>query len=104
MDDVPHIAWPIRVNGVAYATCQQDSTDELAANVATLVCFERGSRVEAPDFGITDPTFAVMPIDVTEIEQQIADYEPRARLDIELTDDGSGGQRVSIAVYAQEMV
>lgn len=100
MDDVPHLAWPIRVQGRAYTTVQQDTDDELAANVATLLCFERGTRIEAVDFGITDPTFQQVPVDTSEIERQAAVYEPRADLTITVTGDGPGSQRVQIAVVA----
>ena len=104
MDDKPHLAWPIRVDGPQLATVQEDTDDEAAANVAVLCCFERGSRAEQPDFGITDPTFQQMPVDPSEIERQAAVYEPRAQLRITLTDDGTGGQRVTVAVHIGEEV
>jgi hypothetical protein len=95
---VPHLAWPIRVAGTTYATCQQDTGEEAAAAVAVLCCFERGSRAEAPDFGITDPTFSQVPVDTDEIVRQAAVYEPRASLEVTVSEDGVGGQRVSVAV------
>jgi phage baseplate assembly protein W len=98
MDDVPHIAWPVQVMGRTFAIVQQDTSDEVAANVAVLCSFRRGSRIEAPDFGITDPTFQIAPVDTTEIERQIAVYEPRAELAITVTDDRAGAQHVTIAV------
>jgi hypothetical protein len=99
MDDVPHLDWPIRVTGNTYASCQQDTNQEAAAAVAVLCCFERGSRVEAPNFGITDPTFGQQPVDVSEIERQASIYEPRAELDIRLGPvDQAGEQAVTIAV------
>lgn len=99
MDDVPHINWPIRVEGLGYATVQQDTDPEAAAAVAVLCSFERGTRAERPDFGITDPTFDLIPIDTGELEQQASVYEPRAQLQIALSEDGTGGQRVTIAVH-----
>src|SRR5262247_2235600 len=104
VDDLPHLAWPIHVQGNTYATVQQDTNDEAAANVAVLCCFPRGWRTEQPDFGITDPTFQQMPVDPSEIERQAAIYEPRAQLRITLADDGTGGQRVTIAVHIAEEV
>src|SRR5262245_58835544 len=98
IDDVPHINWPIQVQGAAYATNQQDTDQEAAANIAVLCCFERGTRIENTDFGITDPTFQQIPVDTGDIERQAAIYEPRAQLTIQVADDGTGGQRVTVAV------
>lgn len=98
MDDLPHIAWPIRVDGASLATVQQDTDDEAAANVAVLCCFPRGFRAEQPDFGITDPTFQQMDVDPTEIERQAALYEPRAELTINVSTADAGGQRVAVQV------
>ena len=98
MDPRPHIDWPIRVQGAGYVTCQQDTDQEAAAAVAVLYSFERGTRAEQPEFGITDPTFELVPVDVTELERQAAVYEPRARLEITLTDDAVGAQHVRVAV------
>jgi len=105
MDDLPHLAWPITVTGNTYTTVQQDTNDEVAANIAVLCCFPRGWRAEQPDFGITDPTFQQMPVDPSEIERQSAIYEPRAGLTITVRDDPDpGSQRVNIAVQIAEEV
>jgi len=99
MDDVPQLNWPIRVQGNDYDTCQQDTDQEAAVNVTVLCCFERGTRIEQPDFGITDPTFQLMPVNTGEIQRQVDLYEPRAQLDIRVTpEDTAGGQRVTLAV------
>ena len=97
MDDIPHIAWPIRFGSGSYQTCQQDTEEELASNVAVIVGFERGSRIEAIDYGITDPTFQAMPVDTAEIESQVGYYEPRAVLTVTLS-EGEGSQRVDLGV------
>ncbi len=102
MDDLPHLAWPVRVDGSSYASIQQDTDDEVAATVAVLLSFRRGWRAEQPDFGITDPTFELTPINTAEIERQVGLYEPRAELEITLSDDGRGAQRVRIAATIAE--
>src|SRR4051812_3989858 len=78
MDDIPHIALPIRFAGSRFATVQQDTTAEVAACVAAIVSFPLGYREDQPEFGITDPAFSTRPIDTSEIEDAIANYEPRA--------------------------
>jgi hypothetical protein len=98
VDDVPHINWPIRVEGTGYATCQQDTDQEAAAAIAVLCSFERGTRAEQPDFGITDPTFQLMPVDTAELERQASVYEPRADLTIRIATEDPGGQRVTVGV------
>ena len=88
------------MQGTAYETCQQDTDQEAATTVAVLCSFQRGTRAEQPDFGITDPTFQQMPVDTAEIQRQVALYEPRARLHIKVTDeDTHGGQQVTLAVH-----
>jgi hypothetical protein len=99
MDDVPHINWPIRVEGTGYQTCQQDTDQEAATTVAVLCCFERGTRTEQPDFGVTDPTFGLQPVNTTELQRQVSVYEPRAQLDVRVTtEDVTGGQRLTVGV------
>jgi hypothetical protein len=82
MDNVPHIALPIRLTGsaqsTAFAVNQQDTAEEVSACVAAVVSFERGSREEDTNFGIADPTFETRPIDVADIQSAVESYEPRA--------------------------
>lgn len=82
MDPIPHIALPIQIVNGAYVTNQQDTDAEAAACVAAILSFEIGSREEAPDFGITDPSFSAVPIDTDDIEAACEAYEPRATLTI----------------------
>lgn len=82
MDDIPHIALPIRLSGLAYETNQEGTNDEVAACVAAVVGFPIGYREEAPDFGITDPSFSTRPIDTEEIETACETYEPRASIEV----------------------
>jgi len=99
VDDRPHINWPIRVEGPGYATAQQDTDQEAAAAIAVLCSFERGTRAEAPDFGVTDPTFQQMPVNTAELQRQASVYEPRAQLQVSVTPaDALGGQQITVGV------
>lgn len=80
MDNVPHLALPLRIVGGAYATVQQDTDDELAATVAAIVSFPLGSRPERPDFGIADPAMHSRPLNLLDIEQAVQTFEPRAQI------------------------
>jgi hypothetical protein len=54
MDDVPHLALPLRVVGDRFVSVQQDTVDELVATVGAITLFPIGYRVERPDFGIAE--------------------------------------------------
>ena len=92
--EIAQMDWPIRVNGYDYAEVEQDTTQDAGAQVAVLCCFERGTRAEDPDFGITDPTFTQVPINTSEIEQQAAAYIPQATVHAHST-PRPGGPRPS---------
>lgn len=80
MDDVPHLALPLRQVGAQLLTVQQDTDDELAVTVAVICSFPLGSRLERPDFGIAQPELADRPLNVADIEQAVEAYEPRAEI------------------------
>lgn len=71
---------PLRIVGGRYASLPQGSDGELAQSVAVLLRTERGSRVEVPRYGVSDPTFRG--VDVAEVRAAIAQWEPRALADV----------------------
>jgi len=76
--DVPHFALPFRFATPQVGVSEQDSIDEIADCVlATLLC-PFGYRVELPEFGLPDPTFSTPHVDVSQIQQVIEVWEPRA--------------------------
>lgn len=75
---IPKMRVPHRLENGHLAVCEQGSPENIAANVYTVLSYERGSRVEDPDFGVEDPTFSEMPLDDREWLEQIGVYEPRA--------------------------
>jgi phage baseplate assembly protein W len=77
---IPKLRVPLRVENGRLGICQQDSQENVAACVYTVLSYERGSRLEDPDFGVEDPTFDPIPLDVDEWFEQIAAYEPRAEV------------------------
>lgn len=77
MPDQPHFALPFRfVNGRAVVN-EQDSPDDVADCVVAIVSCPLGSRVEAPDFGAPDQTFA-QTVDRQQLAAAIRHWEPRA--------------------------
>lgn len=74
---------PAKASPASFRTVEQDSVDDVAQCVYVILATERGSRIEDPDFGITDPTFEVGGMDLGEALLQIETWEPRADVTIE---------------------
>ena len=75
---VPRLSLPLRLEGEGLATIEQDSIEDVAQGVYAVLSYERGERLEDPEFGIDDPTFDLEPVDVSTWLAQIDRYEPRA--------------------------
>ena len=107
MDSVPHLALPLRVVGDRYVSVQQDTLDELVANVAAITLFPLGYRVERPDFGIAEMELTPRPLAVIEVEQAVEAWEPRARVlvveqPVDPFDPGADQLRVEVSMQRAE--
>jgi phage baseplate assembly protein W len=108
MDDVPHLALPLRIVGDRYVTVQQDTIDELVTCVGAITLFPLGYRVERPDFGVVPMEFDARPLPVLDVEQAIEAWEPRAdvrvsELPFDRTDPGASRVNVEVTMpNAQE--
>lgn len=98
MDEIPHLSLPIRYENGLYVTNEQDTDSEAADCVKVILSFERGTRSEAPEFGINDPSFETQPIDIDEIAEAIGFYEPRVNAEISTVDLVDGQTTVSVKV------
>jgi phage baseplate assembly protein W len=101
MDDVPHLSVPLRVVGERYVSVQQDTTDELVANVAVITSFPLGYRVERPSFGVVELELGARPLDVLDVEQALEAWEPRASVRVseqpyDRNDPGADRLRVEV--------
>ena len=80
---VDHLALPLRVSGTGrFAAVEQDSSAELAQNVAVVLATPVGSRVEVPDFG--SPSGDFIGPDVAGMVAAVEEWEPRADLSVEV--------------------
>src|SRR5215469_17694926 len=104
MANIPHLAVPLQVLNGQWVTVEQDTDEEVAHCVRNICAFERGFRIEDPDFGIADPTFTVMPIDTEDISRALAAYEDRAIVDIfqEFAPDGRVRVRMEVHIPTSE--
>jgi hypothetical protein len=71
---VPHMSFPLRLQGSRFSTVQQDSPEEVGQRVRALLRTPRGSREENPDLGIPFPGFRRGGTDLVEIARQIDTY------------------------------
>lgn len=94
---VPHLALPLLVGPTgSFNTVQQDSEAEVEQSVAVLLGTMKGERVVAPDYGVTDPTFAF--VDPNELVQTCAQWEPRAAVAVTSSPTPSGAPAVVVKV------
>ncbi len=107
MDNVPHLALPLRVVGDRYVSVQQDTLDEVATAVAAITLFPLGYRTERPDFGVEPMELLPTPLPVLEIEQACEAFEPRAsvtvtELPLDPFDPGAARVRVEVNLARAE--
>jgi phage baseplate assembly protein W len=108
MDNVPHLALPLRIVGDRFVAVQQDTLDELISTVAAITSFPVNYRVERPDFGIVPPEFDMRPVDTLDVEQAVEAFEPRALVNVveqpyDPRDPGADRLRVEVSMpRAQE--
>lgn len=81
LSGTPKLAVPLRMGSAGLARVEQDTSDEIAACVYALMATERGARLEEADYGVADPTFDPLPLDLGEALAQISIYEPRAEVE-----------------------
>jgi len=107
MDDVPHLALPLRIVGERYVSVQQDTLDELVTCVGAITLFPLGYRVERPDFGVQSMEFDTHPLPVDDVEQAIEAWETRAIVHVieqplNPLDPGASRLRVEVAMPRTE--
>jgi phage baseplate assembly protein W len=79
---IPHISFPPRIENGKIATVEQDSFDEIRDSVLACLSTKRGSRMDAPEYGIVDETFIRQSVNpsVEMYVRAVEEAEPRARL------------------------
>lgn len=80
---IPHLDIPLRYVASKPVTVEQDSIEDIINCVEAILRTFRGQRLEAPSFGIEDPSFYNQPIDLQTILSAVLDQEPRAAVLIE---------------------
>lgn len=81
---VPHFDLPFRLvtsEGIQVpATVEQDSLEDVVNCVEAAMRTDKGSRSDLTTFGVSDPTFQVLPIDTTQVIAEIEAHEERATM------------------------
>jgi hypothetical protein len=84
----PHFDLPFRFAADKHGrVVEQDTVDDVVNCVHACLRTTRGFRFYVPAFGITDPTFEMSPINLVELEQEVAENESRARMILDQTID-----------------
>lgn len=77
----PHFDLPFRFGANGHiAVVQQGSLDDVRNGVQAVLRTQLGTRMFVPQFGIDDPTFQTIPIDLVALQDQILASEPRASI------------------------
>lgn len=76
----PKFSVPFKITGDHVAVVEQDTDEDVAGCVYSVVATELGSRLEVQDFGITSPLFRQGGADLSEIQSALAEWEPRANV------------------------
>lgn len=89
MSDIvtPKLAVPFRLtnDGKRAQVIEQDSLEEVTQCVEAILKTPIGSRLENPDFGISDQTFQEGGADLDDLALSIIQWEPRADVVLERT-------------------
>lgn len=91
---IPHFQMPfvLIASGLqsGVVVVEQDTTEEVVANVNTIVACQIGQCPQIPPFGRPEITFAQEPVDTDELVFSIQQWEPRASEDVasQLQTDG----------------
>lgn len=103
MDQIPKLSLPLRLGSEGrFATVEQDSGSEVAACVYAVLATPLGSRLEVPGYGIVDPTFDTLPLNLSESLAAISDWEPRAN--VQTTEEiEAATERVSYGVQSNDL-
>lgn len=77
--DTPQFDLPFRLDGdgVQPVEVEQDSNEEVWDSTETLLRTELGTIEENQDYGIVDPSFEEMPLDLNDAQAAISEWEPR---------------------------
>lgn len=95
------LALPLRMAGSRLATVETDSDEEIAQSVALLLDTRPGERRSVPEYGLPDPLFSGVDLDV--IADVVDEWEPRATpLFLEQLVDGGIVDIVNAAPRADE--
>lgn len=81
----PHFDFPFRLSGSGRSAVyvEQDSDEEVTDCVEVLLRTPVGSREEVPDYGTPDYVFRQGGVEVSDLTDVIAHWEPRAGASVE---------------------
>lgn len=85
--DAPHLRVPLRLDGGRLAVVEQDSPEEVAQCVRTLLTTPPGFRMTEPEYGTPDQSYADGGADPDVLLEAVEQWEPRALAWLDDLDD-----------------
>jgi hypothetical protein len=80
--ELPHFNAPFQIGRQGAIVVEQGSPENERANIYNIAVCPKGFRDDLPDFGIPDPTFQTLPLDLKPIEEALRKYEPAADITV----------------------
>jgi hypothetical protein len=99
--ECPHFAAPFHIDNKGHVgVVEQDTLAERETCVLNIVLCPEGFRLDEPTFGIPDPSFHNLPVDVNGLKEAIRRWESRGELTVTARAEGADPtqQIVTVAV------
>lgn len=99
--ECPHFAAPFRIDSKGHVVVvAQDTLAEREACVLNITLCPEGFRLDEPTFGVPDPTFHNLPVDVEGFREAIRRWESRGELTVTAKAEGADPtqQIVTVAI------
>ncbi len=96
---IPHFAYPFKFNAKGESiVVEQDSPGDLTARAANVAVCSEGFREDAPEFGIPPLLFQNVPLDINQVQAQIARW---AELNLSVSEHGEALQTAVRIITAE---
>lgn len=77
--DIPHFAYPLRIDGSEFAVVEQDSGDEIQGAIEAILRTPQGHVDSKPTLGLPDLTFRLPGTATAAVAEALELHEPRSR-------------------------
>lgn len=79
---LPHFSNHFEIHRHGPVVVEQDTSEDIAACVYRICVCTEGFREDQPEFGISEPVFTTVPLELEGLVGSIERWEPRAELEV----------------------